>query len=400
MADTCDLVKGPAQQYCERGDGSPPGVSGGGPTALDPLGSAANWLADQAAALYRQMDDLMAGPSGGPLSHAGGAIHLVYGPVAGMSLLIGVIVLLGGVIIWMLRPSGQNFRKAGRASGRLLALLLLSFAVPVLVLAVAEFLHAFTSTVYTDMGERPFKGMEKSLLGSDHNPYGRLAQAAVALLSIGSVWLVCVLAPVVVVATMVFLPLLAGFGVSRGWVQSPTIRRLLHLMGAAFLAKVPVTIVLMFRPVLPKGALTDLLLTAAAGLTCLYVVLNVPAMAQGMVGSITRMPKIQGRTEGTTKVTKMPADRERQVHAKRLTDVHAADRRPHKTTPQAGEQRAQSAQKETTRAAAAPPPVSETVKRYLTPDTKSDERRHRVRADLPTRPPVRDGNAQAPSVGH
>lgn len=399
MADSCELLTGPAKQYCQRDDGAHPRMDGGDAgTVLDPLGSAANWLSDQAAALYRQMDDLIAGPSKGPLSHAGGAIHGVYGPVAGMSLLIGVIVLLGGVVVWMLRPSGQNFRKTGRAGGRLLALLVLASAVPILVLAVSEFLHAFTSTLYTDVAERPFKGMEHSLLGSDSNPYGRLAQAAVTLLSIGPVWLVSTLAPVVVIATMVFLPLVAGFGVARGWMKSPTIRRLLHLMGAAFLAKVPATIVLMFRPALPGGALTDLLLTASAGLACLYVVLNVPAMAQGMVGTITKMPSITGRVQGTTQVTKMPADRERQVHAKRLADVHAPGNRPRKTTTatRASADRKPQARQET----ATPPPVSETVKRHLTPTARTGERKPNVRADVPPRPAVRDGNPQTPPIRH
>jgi hypothetical protein len=401
MADSCDLLEGtPAGKYCERGDGSHPSTGGGELGGfMDPLGSAANWMADQAAALYRQMDRLMAGPSGGPLSPSGQTkLHLVYNPIAGMSLLIGVIVLLGAVIFWMARPSGEAFRKTGRAGGRFLALLVLASAIPVLVLAVTGFLNTFTSALYTDIAGSPFKGMEHSLLGSDSDPYGRLAQALVALLSIGSVWLVCVLAPVVVVAAMVFLPLLAAFGIARGWMASPTIRRVLHAMGAAFLAKVPVTIVLMFRPVLPKGALTDLLLTASAGVACLYVLLAIPDMAQSTVGTITRMPKMRGRTDGTTKVTKMPAGRERQVHSKRLADSQASAACPPKAAqPEVGP-KPQTTRKEAT--TATPPPVAETVKRYLTPATPASERSPRVRADVPPRPAVRDGDAQAPSVGH
>ncbi|WP_371529538.1 hypothetical protein OG302_29460 [Streptomyces sp. NBC_01283] len=413
--DPCDRIKGPAHKYCEKGqDGG--GGDGAGPDdltpempgSMDPLGSAADWLSDQAAALYRLMDKSMmaaADPLGGI---SGGALAKVYNPVAGIAVLIGAVVLVGGLIFWIARPSGPAFKKAGSAGGRFFGLLFLVTVIPMAVGLIAFAFGQFSTLMYADLADHPFKGMEKSLLGSSGSPYGRLAQAFVVLLSVGPLWLLCVISPVAVLAAVVFLPLSAALGVGKGWMRSRSGKTLLHLVAAVFLARVPISIVLMFRRVLPKSALTDLLLTASTTLVCLYILLSLPEMAKNVAAAVTRAPKLKTQSEGRTAVTKLPADAERQAHAKRLaraqavrgskrkapgpaTGVHdPARRRPYpgsgkgvRAALQAPAHAAQTSQPAETRTARKSPQRQERIGHVRVPD-------------VPARSAVRDRDAQAP----
>ncbi|WP_409056813.1 hypothetical protein [Streptomyces sp. SYP-A7185] len=415
--DPCARIKGPAHKYCEKGQGG--GEDGGGtdpddltpemPGSMDPLGSAADWLSDQAAALYRLMDKSMMAAADPLDGISGGALAKVYNPVAGIAVLIGAVVLVGGLIFWIARPSGPAFKKAGSAGGRFFALLFLVTVIPMAVGLIAFAFGQFSALLYADLADHPFKGMEKSLLGSNGNPYGRLAQAFVVLLAVGPLWLLCVISPVAVLAAVVFLPLSAALGVSKGWMRSRSGKTLLHLVAAVFLARVPISIVLMFRRVLPKSALTDLLLTASTTLVCLYILLSLPEMAKNVAAAVTRAPKLKTRSEGRTAVTKLPADAERQAHAKRLaraqalrgkrrptrqaTGVHdPARRRPYPGSGQ-GVRAALKAPAHPAQASQPEPAASRTVR-------KSPQRQERIGhvrvPDLPARPAVRDRDAQAP----
>ncbi|MCF3119282.1 hypothetical protein IPZ68_06105 [Streptomyces arenae] len=413
--DPCARIKGPAHKYCERGQGGGKGADGDDltpsmPDMFDPISSAANWLSDQASALYRLMDKSMmaaADPLGGI---KGGALAKVYNPVAGIALLIGAIVLVGGLILWITRPSGPAFKKAGSAGGRFIGLLFGVTVIPMAVVLVAFALGQFSALIYADLADHPFKGMEKSLLGSTDNPYGRLAQAAVVLLSVGPLWLLCVLAPIAVVATVVFLPLSAALGVGKGWMTSRSGKALLHLLAAVFLARVPVAIVLMFRKVLPKSALTDLLLTAATAVVCLYVLLSLPAMAKSVAAAVTRAPKLKTQSEGRTAVTKLPADAERQAHAKRLANaqatparrkaprqaasVHAPGRRPYPGSGKGVRAALKAPARTPQRDAAADAGTAR-------PTPARQERIRHVRiTDVPARPAVRDRDAQDSPHAH
>ncbi|MFM9369045.1 hypothetical protein [Streptomyces sp. Da 82-17] len=390
--DPCALIDGPAKPYCERGKtdtGGPPGEGGldgygeDMPPGLggmwDPVGNAADWVADQSAALYRQMDRLMMS-SASPLGDSKGeGIAGIYNPISGLSLLIGTIVLLGGLICWMARPSGPNFRKTGQAGGRYLVLILLSTAAPTVIAIAAYGLGQFSTILYADVADRPFRGMEATMLGSDANPWGRFAQGCVVVLSIGPLWLMREFSPLAVLLAMVFLPLAAAFGVAKGWWQSETFRRLLHLVGAVFLVPVPVSVVLMLRPTAPEGPVTDLMLTAGTGAVCLYGLLKLPSLAKKAVAKVTQMPKVKAQTEGTTAVTKMPADRERKVHAKNLAEASGQTKPSGKGSKQPG---------------------AAGTSRSARPITLTEGRSRRVRvADVPARPAVRDGDAQAPAYG-
>ncbi|QEU92861.1 hypothetical protein [Streptomyces kanamyceticus] len=414
--DKCGLIRGAAREFCERGSGG--GGSGGKPDeltpempeALDPLGAAANWLSDQASALYRLMDKSMmaaADPLGGI---KGGTLAKVYNPVAGLALLIGAVVLVGGLIFWIARPSGPAFKKAGSAGGRFFGLLFGVSVIPVAVVLIAFALGQFSALIYADLADHPFKGMETSLLGSRDNPYGRLAQAAVVLLSVGPLWLLCVIAPLAVLAAVVFLPLSAALGVGKGWMKSRSGKALLHLLAAVFLARVPVAITLMFRTVLPKGALTDLLLTAASTVVCLYILLSLPAMAKSVAAAVTRAPKLRTQSEGRTAVTKLPADTERQVHARRLAaaqagpgkpkaprqaaSVHTPGRRPYP----GGGKGVRAALKAPGRSPGSAQAADSGASR-TTPQRQERIRDVRV-PDVSARSAVRDRDAQAPPVPH
>ncbi|MFZ3596924.1 hypothetical protein [Streptomyces sp. BH104] len=388
MSDPCAMIYGRAKKYCERGNGGEPPGKDDLTKVWDPVSSFADTMSDLAAALYRQMDRLMmsgASPLDGLDAHG---VASVYNPVAGLSLLIGTIVLLGGLIFWMARPSGPNFRKAGQAGGRYLGLILLATAAPIAIAFLAYGLGQLSTLVYADVAEHPFKGMEKMLIGSDGNPYGRIAQAFVVMGSIGPLWLACQLTTPGVLAAMVFLPLVAAFGVNRGWLQSATLRRLLHLVFAVYLVRIPVAVVLMFRLLMPKGALTDLLLTATTGLVCGYMLLNLPSVAQKAAARITRMPKVKAHTDGRTTVTKMPADRERKIHAKHLSALHTPGNRPW-NKPASGSSGA---------AETKPQRPAEPRPRVNRPTTMTEERSRRVRVpDVPAGPAVRDRDPQAPA---
>ncbi|MFI1679775.1 hypothetical protein [Streptomyces sp. NPDC020607] len=415
--DQCGLIKGPAHKYCERGQSgggkgaSPDDLTPQMPDALDPLGAAANWLSDQASALYRLMDRSMmaaADPLGGL---KGGALAKVYNPVAGVAVLIGAIVLVGGLIFWIARPSGPAFKKAGSAGGRFFGLLFLVTVIPTAVALIAFALGQFSALVYADLADHPFKGMEKSLLGSTGNPYGRLAQAAVVLFAVGPLWLLCVISPIAVLAAVVFLPLSAALGVGKGWLRSRSGKMLLHLLAAVFLARVPVALTLMFRRVLPKSALTDLLLTAATAVVCLYILLSLPAMAKSVAAAITRAPKLKTQSEGRTAVTKMPLDAERQAHARRLAhahtgpgrrkaprqaaSVHTPGRRPYP----GGGKGVRAALKTPGQSASPgqPAPSSPSGPSRSTPARQERIRHVRV-TDVSARPALRDRDTQAPPV--
>ncbi|MEU5688023.1 hypothetical protein DEJ48_10785 [Streptomyces venezuelae] len=417
MADNpCQYIRGDARKYCERGEGSggkgvaPDDLTPHRPDALDPLGAAANWLSDQASALYRLMDKSMmaaADPLGGL---KGGTLAKVYNPVAGIAVLIGAVVLVGGLIFWIARPSGPAFKKAGSAGGRFFGLLFLVTVIPTAVVLIAFALGQFSALIYADLADHPFKGMEKSLLGSTGNPYGRLAQAAVVLFAVGPLWLLCVISPLAVLAAVVFLPLSAALGVGKGWLQSRSGKMLLHLLAAVFLARVPVAIVLMFRKVLPKSALNDLLLTAATAVVCLYILLSLPAMAKSVAAAVTRAPKLRTQSEGRTAVTKMPADAERRAHAKRLAaaqsrpargkmpqpaaSVHAPGRRPY-----AGGGKGVRAALKAPGRSAHPSQAAPSAPSRSTPARQERIRHVRV-TDVPARPPLRDRDTQAPPVTH
>lgn len=411
--DPCEYVKGDAHKYCERGHGSGKGVSPDDltphrPDALDPLGTAANWLSDQASALYRLMDKSMmaaADPLGGL---KGGTLAKVYNPVAGLALLIGAVVLVGGLIFWIARPSGPAFKKAGSAGGRFFGLLFLVTVIPVAVALTAFALGQFSALIYADLADHPFKGMEKSLLGSTGDPYGRLAQAAVVLFAVGPLWLLCVIAPIAVLAAMVFLPLSAALGVGKGWMRSRSGKTLLHLLAAVFLARVPVAIVLIFRKVLPKSALTDLLLTAATTIVCLYILLSLPEMAKSVAAAVTRAPKLKTQSEGRTAVTKMPADAERQVHARRLAAAQAGPgrRKPPRQAASAhapGRRPYPGGGKGVRAALKAPgPSVNPAQPVPSGPSRTTPARQERIRhvrvTDVSARPALRDRDTQAPPV--
>ncbi|WP_157869050.1 hypothetical protein [Streptomyces atriruber] len=411
--DRCSLIKGPAHQYCERGQsggrgGRPDDLTPQMPEALDPLGAAANWLSDQASALYRLMDKSMMAAADPLAGLKGGTLAKVYNPVAGLALLIGAIALVGGLIFWIARPSGPAFKKAGSAGGRFFGLLFLVTVIPVAVALIAFALGQFSALIYADLADHPFKGMEKSLLGSTGNPYGRLAQAAVVLFAVGPLWLLCVIAPIAVLAAMVFLPLSAALGVGKGWMRSRSGKTLLHLLAAVFLARVPVAIVLIFRKVLPKSALTDLLLTAATTVVCLYILLSLPEMAKSVAAAVTRAPKLKTQSEGRTAVTKMPADAERQAHAKRLAAAQANPGR-HKPPRQAASAHAPGRRpypgggKGVRAALKAPGPSANPAQPTPSgPSRTTPARQERIRhvrvTDVSARPALRDRDAQAPPV--
>src|SRR5690606_33033124 len=60
--DRCDLIRGPAADYCE-GDGPPSGEDGGGSgssgSSLDPLSSLAEGCADAAAWIVNELSELV-----------------------------------------------------------------------------------------------------------------------------------------------------------------------------------------------------------------------------------------------------------------------------------------------------------------------------------------------------
>ncbi|MEV0529161.1 hypothetical protein AB0I66_37650 [Streptomyces sp. NPDC050439] len=412
--DPCERIKGPAHKYCEKGQG---GENGGGsdpdaltpemPGSMDPLGAAADWMSDQAAALYRLMDKSMmaaADPLGGLKD---GALAKVYNPVAGIAVLIGAIVLVGGLILWITRPSGPAFKKAGSAGARFFALLFLVTVIPMAVGLLAFAFGQFSALIYADLADHPFKGMEKSLLDSSGNPYGRLAQAFVVLLAVGPLWLLCVISPLAVLAAVVFLPLSAALGVGKGWLQSRSGKALLHLVAAVFLARVPISIVLMFRRVLPKSALTDLLLTASTTIVCLYILLSLPEMAKHVAAAVTRAPKLKTQSEGRTAVTKLPADAERQAHAKRLARAQTLRGNKRKAPGQvagvheAGRRRYPGSGKGVRAALKAPAHPAQTPQPAASGTArKSPQRQERIAhargPDVSARPAVRDRDAQAP----
>ncbi|MGW0908139.1 hypothetical protein [Streptomyces sp. NPDC002853] len=413
--DPCERIKGPAHKYCEKGQGGgedgsesdPDALTPEMPGSMDPLGAAADWLSDQAAALYRLMDKSMmaaADPLGGLKD---GALAKVYNPVAGIAVLIGAIVLVGGLIFWIARPSGPAFKKAGSAGARFFALLFLVTVIPMAVGLLAFAFGQFSALIYADLADHPFKGMEKSLLGANGNPYGRLAQAFVVLLAVGPLWLLCVISPLAVLAAVVFLPLSAALGVGKGWLQSRSGKTLLHLVAAVFLARVPISIVLMFRRVLPNSALTDLLLTASTTIVCLYILLSLPEMAKHVAAAVTRAPKLKTQSEGRTAVTKLPADAERQAHAKRLARAQTLRGQKRKAPGQAagvheaGRRRYPGHGKGVRAALKTPAHPAQTPQAAASGTArKSPQRQERIGhvrvPDVSARPAVRDRDAQAP----
>ncbi|MFG2294186.1 hypothetical protein [Streptomyces sp. NPDC048603] len=255
-SNPCDLIRGPAKEYCERGSGqpgggggtvTPPGVDGGGPVgdALNPLSSLAKGCADAAVWIVGKLSEIVKGTSDVDFTDQGFLKH--YAIVFAASTILTLIIWLLAVAKRAIR--GVPFTTAmSEAIGFLWLTVLASAFTPLVLHVVVSATDGISETIASATGNQSdvfFGGFIEALKKGDSIGGGPIMLIVVALVTILAAGILAL--ELVIRAALLYVGALLGVVVYAGLVDRNLwghVRRWAGIMIAVILVKPVIVIVL------------------------------------------------------------------------------------------------------------------------------------------------------------
>ncbi|MFF8432452.1 hypothetical protein ACF07Y_46540 [Streptomyces sp. NPDC016566] len=259
-AGPCDLIKGPARQFCEQGNSKGGGGGGGSapslgdPTStLDPLGSLASGIAKTAAWVVDQLSNAVDATANVDFTNS--QFLKTYSIVFAASTFLVLLLWLWAVMKRAIR--GANLTTAmGEAVGLLWVTVLASAFTPLILYTVVSAVDGITQAIAGGSGSTHFfqafsDALRDEKTASDGGPFARIVLSCVSILAAGVVWL-----EMVVRAALLYVGAVLGLVVYSGLVDKQLwsrVRRWVGLMAAIILIKPIIVIVLRLASAMAEG---------------------------------------------------------------------------------------------------------------------------------------------------
>lgn len=256
-ADPCELIKGPAKQYCERGQNDKGGGTGGGSltdpvSSLDPLTSLANGVAKTAAWIVDQLSNALAVTS--DIDFTNTSFLKTYSLVFAASTFLVLLLWLWAVIKRAVR--GVPLTTAlGEAIGLLWLTVLASAFTPLILYTVVSAVDGLTQALAGEGSTKFFSAFSEALrddqTAADGGPFARIVLALVSIMAAGVVWL-----EMVVRSALLYVGAVLGLVVYSGLVDKQLwgrVRKWAGIMAAIILIKPIIVIVLRLASAMAEG---------------------------------------------------------------------------------------------------------------------------------------------------
>ncbi|MFI9765101.1 hypothetical protein ACIHFB_45145 [Streptomyces sp. NPDC051963] len=281
--DPCDLIRGPAKDYCERGD-NPSGTGGGTPTldptsTLDPLSSLAKGCADAAAWTINKLSDAVQDTANVDFTNA--KFLQQYAVVFAASTILTLL-------LWLLAAAKRAVRGVplstaiGEAIGFLWLTVLASAFTPLVLYTVVSATDGVTDVLAKTTGNQTdtFFGTFSGALekGEDigGGPIMLIVVSLVSILAAGILWL-----ELVIRAALLYVGALLGTVVYAGLVDKNLwghVRRWAGIMIAVILVKPVIVIVLGLAGALSTDDGPDAFSAVVSGLAIILLAIFASAM--------------------------------------------------------------------------------------------------------------------------
>ncbi|OON78880.1 hypothetical protein [Streptomyces tsukubensis] len=282
--DKCDLIVGPAKDYCERGNGSGGGSGGGGttdtlPDSLDPLSSLAKGCADAASWTVTKLSDAV--KSTANVDFTNPKFLQQYAVVFAAST---VLTLL----LWLLAVAKRAVRGVpvttaiSEAVGFLWLTVLASAFTPLILYTVVSATDGVTTVLAKSTGGQTdvfFGSFSEALKKGDDiggGPIMLIVTSLVSILAAGILWL-----ELVIRAALLYVGALLGTVVYAGLVDKNMwghVRRWAGVMIAVILVKPVIVIVLGLAGALSSGNGPNAFSAVVSGLAIILLAIFASAM--------------------------------------------------------------------------------------------------------------------------
>lgn len=247
--DPCDLLIGPAKQYCERGDSNLPAGTGLAPSdptdALNPLSSLAKGCADAAAWIVGELSKAINGTAN--VDFTNGTFLKQYAIVFAASTILTLVLWLFAVAKRAIR--GVPFTTAmSEAIGFLWLTVLASAFTPLILYTVVSATDGVTEVIASATGGQTdvfFGSFAEALKKGDDIGGGPIMLIVVALVTVLAAGILCL--ELVIRAALLYVGALLGTVVYAGLVDRNLwghVRRWAGIMIAVILVKPVIVIVL------------------------------------------------------------------------------------------------------------------------------------------------------------
>lgn len=285
-SDPCDLIRGPAKDYCERGEGGSGGGGGGGrstfndpTTALDPLGSLARGCADAASWTVKQLSAAVEDTA--KVDFTNDTFLQQYAVVFAASTILTLL-------LWLLAVAKRAVRGVplttalSEAIGFLWLTVLASAFTPLILYTVVSATDGVTDVLAKATGDQTdtFFGTFSAALekGNDigGGPIMLIVVSLVSILAAGVLWL-----ELVIRAALLYVGALLGTVVYAGLVDKNLwghVRRWAGIMIAVIMVKPVIVIVLGLAGALSADDGPDAFSAVVSGLAIILLAIFASAM--------------------------------------------------------------------------------------------------------------------------
>ncbi|MET7843657.1 hypothetical protein ABZT45_34650 [Streptomyces sp. NPDC005356] len=286
-ADPCDLIKGPAYQYCTRDKGKKGGGGGGGSLVpdvsnpLDPLSALAKGFADAASWTVDKLSDAVSATS--TVDFTNGSFLKTYSLVFAAAGFLTMLLWLWAVAKRAVRgvPLGTAL---GEAIGLLWVSVIASAFTPLVLYVVVQAVDGITQAL-VGTGNAKFFDVFSAALGKDDvggGPIVKIVMSLVSIVAAGVVWL-----ELVIRTALLYVGAVMGTIVYAGLVDKQLwdrVKKWAGLMTAIILVKPIIVIVLRLASAMsggdPKG---DTVSAIVSGLAIIIIAIFASAMLFRMI---------------------------------------------------------------------------------------------------------------------
>ncbi|MYR95339.1 MULTISPECIES: hypothetical protein [unclassified Streptomyces] len=278
--DPCDLIRGPAKDYCEGGEGAGAGTQDIAPTdALDPLTSLAQGCADAAAYIVGKLSEAV--ESTANVDFTNPAFRQQYAVIFAASTFLTLVLWLLAVAKRAIR--GVPFTTAiSEAVGFLWLTVLASAFTPLILYTIVSATDGVTEVIASATGSQTdvfFGSFAEALKKGNDIGGGPIMLIVVSLVSIvaaGVLWL-----ELVIRAALLYVGALLGIVVYAGLVDKNMwghVRRWAGIMIAVIMVKPVIVIVLGLAGALSAGDGPDAFSAVVSGLAIILLAIFASAM--------------------------------------------------------------------------------------------------------------------------
>ncbi|MFE4678215.1 hypothetical protein [Streptomyces sp. NPDC056723] len=285
-ADPCDLIKGPALQYCQRGDGAK-APTGGGPSVpdvtnpLDPLSSLAKGFAEAAGWTVDKLSNAVDATS--TVDFTNGGFLKTYSLVFAAATFLTMLLWLWAVAKRAVR--GVPLTTAlGEAVGLLWLTVIASAFTPLILYVVVQAVDGITEALVGTGNSKFFDVFSAALNKNDMGggPIVKILLALVSIVAAGAVWF-----ELVIRTALLYVGAVMGTIVYSGLVDKQLwnrVKKYAGLMGALIMVKPIIVVVLRLASAMaggdPKG---DTVSAIVSGLAIIVIAIVSSALLFRMI---------------------------------------------------------------------------------------------------------------------